>query len=171
MIVILHNIRSMHNVGSIFRTSDGAGCVEKIYVSGITPAPIDQYGRERSQLSKVSLGAEKTIPWEKIGPDQYHEATWEQETTQQTHALIDRLINEGFQILAIEQSPHSVPHTSIALARSQLDKIALVVGHERDGIPDTILNQCHTIIEIPMRGTKKSLNVSVAFGIAIYSLV
>ena len=88
MIAVLHNIRSLHNVGSIFRTADAAG-VEKIYLCGITPTPVDQFSKPRQQLTKVSLGAEKYVPWEKV---------------KSTTKLIDKLKGEGWKIFAIEQS-------------------------------------------------------------------
>ena len=160
----------MHNVGSVFRTSDGVGSVEKIYLSGITPSPIDKYGRERSAISKVSLGAEKNIPWEKIGEEEYSENTWEAETTTTTTELIESLKKDRFTVYAIEQHESSIPHTSVSLSDSQLEKTALLVGHEREGIPESILKHCDHILEIPMKGEKNSLNVSVAYGVVAYSL-
>ena len=85
MIVILHNIRSLHNVGSTFRTADAVG-VEKIYLCGITPTPLDAFGKLRPQLAKVSLGAEKTVEWERA---------------KSTSTLVDRLKSEGYKIFAV----------------------------------------------------------------------
>ncbi len=150
MIVILHNIRSLHNVGSIFRTADGAGA-EKIYLCGITPAPLDRFGKPRPQLSKVSLGAENYLPWEKCA---------------RAGRLIDGLKKESFKIFALEQSQRAIPYRK---ARGS-SKMVLVLGAEVNGLPENILNKCDKILEIPMRGRKESLNVAVAFGIVAFHL-
>ncbi len=159
MIVLLYNIRSLHNVGSIFRTADAAG-VEKIYLCGITPAPFDELGRPRQQLIKVSLGAEKSVPWEKV---------------KSTARLIDKIKNgpagRGYKIFAIEQSKKSIPYYKVKLSKSNLERAALVVGNEIKGLPSSILQRADKILEIPMRGKKESLNVAVAFGIITFSLL
>ena len=156
MIAILHNIRSLHNVGSIFRTADAAH-IEKIYLCGITPAPIDRFGKIRSQFAKVSLGAERSLEWEKA-----ISAT----------ALIKRLKSEGYKIFAIEQSLKSVPYYRVKIrAHSRAIRAALVVGNEVRGLPATILKKADKILEIPMRGRKESLNVAVAFGIVVFHLI
>ena len=157
MIVILHNIRSTHNVGSMFRTADAVG-IEKIYLCGITPDPTDLLGRPRADIIKASLGAEKVIPWEHLG----HSLR-----PQSTISLIKKLKREGYTIVSLEQDKKSIPLSSFKKTKQ---KIALIVGNEVDGVPSSILSHSDTIIEIPMRGTKESLNVSVAFGIAGYYL-
>ncbi len=154
MVVILDNIRSLHNVGSIFRTADGVG-VEKLYLCGVTPAPKDRFGEVQPQLSKVSLGAEKTVAWEKV---------------MSTSRLVTSLKKQGFKIIALEQARDSVPCYSLQTTNYSLDRVALVLGAEVEGIAPAILKKCDTIIEIPMLGVKESLNVSVAFGIAAYGL-
>ncbi|MDX1608022.1 MAG: RNA methyltransferase [Candidatus Spechtbacterales bacterium] len=155
MILVLHNIRSMHNVGSIFRTADAAG-IEKIYLCGITPSPLNEFKKYRPQISKVALGAEKTVPWEKCGP------TWR---------LLDKLKEDSYTIFAIEQHERSIPYNKVRLARSEKKKSALVLGHEIKGLSQGVLKRCDRILEIPMAGEKESLNVSVAFGIVIFSLI
>ncbi|MFA6136258.1 MAG: RNA methyltransferase [Candidatus Paceibacterota bacterium] len=152
MIAILHNIRSMHNVGSIFRTADASG-IKKIYICGITPTPTDRFGKIREQISKVSLGAEKYLPWE------YYKSI----TT-----LIKRLKKEKYKIIALEQDRKSIPYYKLGFNEN---KIAIVVGNEIKGIPKNILKLCDKIVEIPMRGRKESLNVSVAFGILVFELI
>lgn len=152
MIAILHNIRSVHNVGSIFRTAYGAG-VEKIYLCGITPAPYDKFGRIRSDFVKVSLGAEKRVAWE---------------CRNSTARLIGELRAKGFIIFAVEQSKNSVLYKTIRLSKSDLKRTAVVFGNEVKGISPAILKHADKILEIPMRGRKESLNVSVAFGIIAY---
>jgi len=155
MVVILHNIRSLYNVGSIFRTADAAG-IEKIIICGITPAPVDQFGKYRQQMTKVSLGAEKSVAWEKVGS---------------TAKLIDKLKSEGFKIYAIEQSEKSIPYYKAkSKSKSANRKIALVLGNEVKGLPASVLSRADKILEIPMKGEKESLNVSVAFGIVAFAL-
>lgn len=155
MIAILYNIRSIHNVGSIFRTANGAG-IEKIYLCGITPSPVDALGRQVAKFSKVSLGSEYSIQWKKV---------------RSYAGLFKRLKKDGYRIYALEQDKNSVPYCAIQLTAEELSKTALVVGHERTGISRVILKQSDAILEIPMHGKKESLNVAVAFGIAAYHLL
>ncbi len=145
--VLLHDIRSTHNVGSIFRTSDALG-VNKIYMSGYTPTPLDKYNRARKDVAKVSLGAEKTIPWE------YNE---------DPKIIIKKLKKDGFIIIAIEQSESSLDYKKVKVKYPVL----FLVGNEVDGVDEKILSLCDVVAEIPMKGEKESLNVSVAFGVAL----
>ncbi len=154
MIAILHNIRSLFNVGSMFRTADAAG-IEKLYLCGITSTPYDVFGRPRAQIAKVALGAEKTVPWEHV---------------RSTAKVIERLRHDGYKIIALEQSKKSVPYYTLNAQRFTLPKIALIVGHEVRGVAPAILKQCDAVIEIPMYGKKESLNVGVAFGIVAFGL-
>ena len=154
MIIILDNIRSLFNVGSIFRTADAAG-VEKIYLCGITPTPTDRFGRIRPQLAKVSLGAERTMNWEYV---------------ESASKLINKLKKEKFKILAVEQSKKSIPYLNLRIKKSDLNKIVLIFGNEVDGISEIILKKADKILEIPMSGKKESLNVSVSFGIVVFGL-
>lgn len=151
-VVVLHNIRSLHNVGSIFRTSDAAG-INKLYLSGITPAPLNIFGRPEEKLAKVALGAEKYIPWEKVPS---------------TAKVIGALKKDGFTILALEQSKKSIPYNKFKSKKTE--RIALILGNEVKGLSSGILKKCDKILEIPMRGRKESLNVSVAFGIVAFEL-
>jgi tRNA G18 (ribose-2'-O)-methylase SpoU len=155
LIAILHDIRSVHNVGSIFRTADGAG-FEKLYLCGITPSPMDRFGKIRPDFAKVALGAEKSVAWESISdaPD-----------------IVKKLKKGGWTILALEQSRKSVSLMKFGLLKKvRPQRCALIVGNEVDGIPPAVLKLADTVIEIPMFGKKESLNVSVAFGIAAYEL-
>ena len=151
MIVILHNIRSLYNVGSIFRTADGAG-IEKIYLRGYTPSPKDKFGKYRAQLTKVSLGAERSVKWEKVNA---------------TSVLIKKLKKDGYKIFAVEQSKKSIPYYQLKTKNLKL-KTGLILGNEIIGLPKTILKLADKILEIPMKGKKESLNVSVAFGIVAF---
>lgn len=155
MVIILSNIRSLHNVGSIFRTADGAG-LEKIYLCGVTPAPVDRFGKPRLQFTKVSLGAEEGIVWEK--------------KVSVIH-LIKHLKKEGWEAVAVEQSAGSVPYYKFKSSKKSLAKTALIFGSETKGLSSAVLNQADRILEIPMKGKKESLNVSVAFGIVVFHLI
>ena len=143
--VICHNIRSRHNVGSIYRTADAAG-VSKIFLCGITPTP------PHPNIEKVSLGAEKFVKWEK------RKETWR---------VINKLKKEGAEIVSLEQTKGAVYLNNL---KSVKKSVALILGEEVNGLPKTILDRSDKIIQIPMRGKKESLNVSVAFGIAVYKL-
>ncbi len=159
MVAILYNIRSLHNVGSIFRTSDAAG-VERLYLCGYTPAPVDKHNRPESRLVKTALGAEKYIKWEKV-PGRIAG----------TVKLINRLKKEGYKVLAVEQSGTAVPFHKVKYKKKEFDKLALVMGNEVKGLPPSVLKAVDMIVEIPMFGKKESLNVSVAYGIAVYEIV
>jgi tRNA G18 (ribose-2'-O)-methylase SpoU len=141
-ILILPNIRSAHNVGAMFRTADGAG-VEKIYLTGYTPCP------PHPRLDKVSLGAEKWMPWKYI---------------KQTGRLLKQLKEQGYKIIALEQTSKSV---NIYKWEPQFP-LALIVGNEKTGVTKSLLKYCDKEIELDMKGKKKSLNVSVAAGITMY---
>ncbi|PJE73614.1 MAG: RNA methyltransferase [Candidatus Terrybacteria bacterium CG10_big_fil_rev_8_21_14_0_10_41_10] len=147
LVAVCHNIRSRHNVGSIFRTADGAG-VSKIFLCGITPSP------PHGNIEKVSLGAENYIAWEK------GKNTWQ---------VLDKLKKEGFEILALEQAGDAVDYRKYKPRKGK--KIALVLGNEIDGLPENVLKRANEILHITMNGRKESLNVSVAFGVAVYKLI
>lgn len=150
IVLVIHNVRSAHNVGSLFRSADGAG-VSHIYLSGYTPTPIDRFKRPQKEIAKTALGAEKTTSWE-------HRKT--------AGECIKELKRKDFYICALEQSPQSVPYTK----KIDHQKIVLIVGNEVRGISGKTRSLCDIILEIPMRGRKNSLNVSVAGAIALYTL-
>lgn len=152
MVVVLDNIRSMQNVGTIFRTADALR-VQKIYLCGITPTPLDEFGRKRQQMTKISLGAEDTIKWEKH---------------KQTFRLLDELKSKGYKIFVVEQNKNSIPYFKARLPVNK--KIALVLGHELRGVASATLKRADKILEIPMKGNKHSLNVAIAFAIVSYHL-
>lgn len=143
--LVLHNIRSAYNVGSIFRTADAAG-ISKIYLGGYTPNP-DQ----ESKIFKTSLGAEKTVPWE------HHRQTW---------WLLEKLKKKRFHIIALEQAKGAIDYRKF---KPEFPMI-LILGNEVRGLSQKISKHADQIIEIPMRGQKESLNVSVAAGIILYHL-
>ncbi len=149
--ILLHDIRSTHNVGSIFRTCDALG-ISKIYISGYTPTPTDKFDRARKDIAKVALGAEKSIPWEYV---------------KSPLALIKKLKKNKYSIIALEQSKDSIDYKKIKIEKPML----FVVGNEVTGIDSKILSLADNIVEIPMKGKKESLNVSVAFGVALFRLL
>ncbi|MBI2482468.1 MAG: TrmH family RNA methyltransferase [Candidatus Vogelbacteria bacterium] len=149
--LILHNVRSAHNVGAIFRTADAAG-VAKIYLTGYTPAPLDRFKRPVKEIAKTALGAEMTVPWEQV-----------KDITE----LIARFKKEGIVVWALEQSKEAINYNQIKLIKST----ALIVGNEVEGVKEDILNLCDQIIAIPMKGQKESLNVSVATGVVVFKLL
>jgi 23S rRNA (guanosine2251-2'-O)-methyltransferase len=152
MVVILNNIRSSENIGSIFRTADAAG-VSKIILSGYTPAPADRFGRENKGLTKASLGAEKSVEWEKA---------------ESLKSAIESLKN--FKIVGIEQDKKAIDYRKIKKLVSGKN-LALVFGNEVDGLSKEDLKLCDMVAEIPMHGKKESLNVAVCAGIVLYSLI
>lgn len=149
-ILILHNIRSIENVGAMFRTADAAA-VNKIYLTGYTPAPLDRFGRKMWDLAKSALGAEEFVSWEQ---------------KKNIFPLLLKLKKEKFLIISIEQAKNSIDYKKVKLR----NKNAFIVGAEVTGIPENILKKCDIIAEIPMRGKKESLNVSVATGIALFRI-
>ena len=151
IILILHNLRSVQNTASIFRTADAAG-VTKIILIGTTPTPIDRFGKLRNDFIKISLGAEKSVPWE------YGNTTT---------SIFNKLKKENYEIFALEQDRSSKDYSKVKYP----NKVALVVGNEPNGISKSTLNKVESIIEIPMYGKKESLNVSVATGIALFRIL
>ncbi|HEX9722209.1 MAG TPA: RNA methyltransferase [Candidatus Paceibacterota bacterium] len=144
--VVVDNVRSVENVGSIFRTADALS-VDKVFLCGISPTP------KHEKMAKTALGAEKTVAWE------YHKQTWR---------LVKELKRQGVFIVALEQVKNSVSLES-ASWRTKFP-LALVLGHEIKGVSPSALRLADAIVEIPMLGQKESLNVAVAFGIAGYEV-
>ena len=141
--VVLDNIRSLFNVGSIFRTCDGLG-VEKIWLCGLTGHP------PQSEISKTALGAEEHVSWEH---------------RRDTVATIKEL-KKKYQIVLLEQMDESISYEKFIPKRP----VCLIVGNEVEGVSDEIVELADAAIEIPMAGVKNSLNVTVAFGVAAYHI-
>jgi len=150
-VLILDNIRSVENVASIFRTAESLG-VLKIILVGITPAPVDRFGRKRKDFSKVSLGTEDTLEWRQV---------------KEIGLEISRLRSLGFKIIALEQDAGAI---ELGKFKSP-DKFALIAGNEVNGISQETLNSADSIVEISLPGQKESLNVSVAVGVAIFNML
>lgn len=151
--LVLDNIRSVYNVGSLFRTANAVG-VEKIYICGITPTPLDKKGNKRKDFAKVALGAEETLVWE---------------YSEHTEDVLKDLRQQGLYIIAIEQDAQAVDYKAISLKDDQV--VAFVLGGEVTGMTPEVLLLCDVIAEIPMLGTKESLNVTIAGGIAMYRIL
>lgn len=149
-IVILDNVRSAHNVGSIFRTADGAGATH-LYLCGYTPAPLDRFGRTVMEIAKTSLGASESLSWTAV-----NDAA--------VLGIITKLKADGYTIVAVEQTPQAVSLNNFL--RPQL--VAYVFGNEVDGVGTTWLDAADQVVHIPMRGKKESLNVSVCAGIVLF---
>lgn len=147
LIIVLENIRSMHNVGSIFRTAD-AFLIEGIYICGYTAHP------PRKEIDKTALGATETV-------------TWKYFTT--TQNAIDSLRSKEYSVYAVEQAEESISLERLHQISSS--KLALIFGNEVSGIDERTLTECDGCIEIPQFGTKHSLNISVATGIVLWEVV
>lgn len=143
--VILDNIRSLYNVGAIFRTSDGV-MVEKIFLCGMTGMP------PRREIAKTSLGADQTVPWE------YRKNAID---------VVLELKEKGVQIVTLELSEPSNHYAEVDFNYP----VALVIGHEIDGIKDEVMEMADLSIQIPMLGRANSLNVATAYGIAVYQIL
>jgi len=173
-VVILNNIRSNENVGSIFRTADATG-VSKIILCGYTPAPVDRFGRENKGLTKASLGAEKSIEWEKV------ENLGEAISSLKNHPVRSQLLRKSrFQndflnclVIGIEQDKNAIDYRKIKtqILESGIQNLVIVFGNEVDGLSKEDLKLCDVVVELPMLGNKESLNVSVCAGIVLYSLI
>ena len=143
---VLDNIRSLYNVGSIFRSSDGA-LVSGLFLCGYTPTP------PRKEIDKTALGATETVPWK------YFPASMD---------AINYARSKGATVFVLEQTTVSVPHYSV---KKEDFPICLVVGNELTGISNDVVSAADRALEIPMYGTKQSLNAAVAYGVALYDLV
>ncbi len=149
-LLILDNIRSAYNVGSIFRTADGAG-VEKIFLVGYTPLPIDRFGRTQPEIAKTSLGAASFLEWEHLENEDVTD-------------MLEKLRADGYQIVAVEQTEKSIDINDFVVP----PRVVYILGNEVDGVSGNLLALSDQAIEIPMMGEKESLNVSVAAGIVLF---
>jgi tRNA G18 (ribose-2'-O)-methylase SpoU len=143
---LLDDIRSLYNVGSMFRTADGAR-ISKLFLCGYTPHP------PRKEIEKTALGATQTVPWE------YHK---------DPIPLISALKSQGIRICVLEHTDHSIPYFQLQKIDSP---ICLVVGNEITGVSNEVIQAADLAIDIPMYGMKQSLNAAIAFGIAIFEIV
>lgn len=144
LIVVLDNVRSRHNIGSVFRTSD-AFRVEEIILCGITSTP------PNVEIHKTALGAENSMKWRYL---------------EETLSAVTELKTAGYTVFAIEQTENSLSLESIELEKNK--KYAVILGHEVHGVQQEVIDACHGCIEIPQYGTKHSLNVSVTAGILVW---
>ncbi|TJY32485.1 RNA methyltransferase [Pontimicrobium aquaticum] len=146
LIVVLDNIRSLNNIGSVFRTSD-AFLIEKIYLCGITATP------PHKDINKTALGSTDTVAWEYV---------------KDTLSLVETLKTEGIKVIAIEQAEHA---TMLNEFQPEIDTTyAIVFGNEVKGVQQEVVNASNIVIEIPQYGTKHSLNISVSVGVVIWDV-
>lgn len=150
VILLLDNVRSVQNVASLFRIADCVG-IEKIILGGVTPTPLDRFQKPRKDFAKISLGAEKSVPWE---------------TIESPLQILKRYKKDGFEIVALEQTEQSIPYTDFKMTKP----IVLVLGAEVEGVSKGVLKQSNTYLEIPMVGKKESLNVAVSGAIALFRI-
>lgn len=147
LITILDNVRSLNNIGSVFRTAD-AFAIEAVYLCGITAKP------PHREINKTALGATESVNWT------YFE---------DTQTAVKKLKEDGWKVYAIEQTENSIMLNEFKPFSDE--KIALIFGHEVKGVEQKVINQCDGVIEIPQKGTKHSLNISVSAGVVIWDLV
>jgi len=155
--ILLPDIRSAYNVGSIFRSADCFG-IEKVYLSGTTPTPVDRFGRTNSgaqkEISKTALGAEMDIPWEYVAD---------------LTPFLKKMKKENFTIISIEQDKKSIELDNF-LKIKRPENILVIFGNEVEGVDKNLLKKSDYIVEIPMHGKKESLNVSVCAGLIMHVL-
>lgn len=153
--LVIHNVRSAANVGSMLRTADGAG-VSQVWLSGYTPAPAllgcRYLTRAEKSLAKAALGAEHSVNWRR---------------KQSIGTVLRHLRAEGYRLVALEQSAQSINLDQVSRTAGD---VAIIVGNEVRGIDARVLSQCDAIAELPMYGQKHSLNVAVVAGIALYAI-
>lgn len=158
IIVVAHNMRSTHNVGSLLRTAEGLA-VKQVYLTGYTPYPVVA---QDERLPHLSAKLDKQISKTALGAERY--VDWHQEADINT--VITRLRNDGYQIIGLEQTPSSAPLQTIQAP----DKVALLLGREVEGLEQEVLDLCDLCVEIPMLGKKESYNVVQAAAMALYQL-
>lgn len=146
--LLLHNIRSAHNIGSIFRTADAAG-IEYVYLGGYSPLPIDRFGRVQKEIAKTALGGERSVAWSHV---------------ESLRTIVTRLKKDGWSVVGVEQDVRSIDYRTYAPTQPTL----FVFGNEVRGLSKAPRDLCDAIVEIPMHGAKESLNVSVAAGIVLF---
>jgi len=145
IIALIENVRSMHNVGSIFRSSDGAR-IEQLILAGFTPVP------PRPEISKTALGSTESVPWTH---------------TKNSVKKINELRQNGYTIYTVEQTTESKVYTDVQYQFP----LCFIMGNEVEGVSEALVEQTDYAIEIPMLGIKHSLNVSVAYGIILYDMI
>ncbi|MFZ2555435.1 MAG: RNA methyltransferase [Minisyncoccia bacterium] len=149
--LVLHNIRSAHNVGAIFRTADAAG-VSQIILTGYTPTPLDRFKRPQKEIAKTALGAENFIPWE---------------YAKSPRTLLRRFKDDGYRVVGIEQDARSRDYRVFTAEKPTL----FIFGNEVRGMSPSLRNSCDELLQIPMFGRKESLNVATTAGIILFQAI
>lgn len=148
--VALHNVRSAHNVGSVFRTADGAG-VDEVFLIGYTPTPIDRFGRRVGEVHKTALGAEESMPHRYYATDA---------------EFCAHLKERGIDMVVVEQHAWAQNYTTYTPGA----RACYVFGNEVDGVPSALCERADAVIDITMHGAKESLNVGVSVGVILFGL-
>ena len=148
---MLHNVRSAYNVGSIFRSADAAG-VSHVWLTGYTPTPQDRFGRVKHKIEKTALGAEQSIPWS---------------TRRSFGSALEALKKNNVKLVAVEQTPTALDYRTFKL----VEPTCFIFGNEVRGLSKQIIAHADTVIHIPLLGSKESLNISVAAGIVLFSML
>ncbi|MFT5668255.1 MAG: 23S rRNA (guanosine2251-2'-O)-methyltransferase [Vicingaceae bacterium] len=146
IVVVLDNVRSLNNIGSVFRTSD-AMAIEAVYLCGITAKP------PHREINKTALGATESVVWEYFD---------------RTELAVEKLKDKGYTIVSIEQTENSTYLNDYKVKKDQ--KLAIIMGHEVNGVAQEIIDLSDDVIEIPQKGTKHSLNISVTTGVVLWDL-
>lgn len=150
LVLVIHNVRSSHNVGSLIRTADGVG-VEEVILSGYTPGPYDRFKRPNKELIKTALGAHESVP------------------VRHTDSIVEEMMRykqEGWTIVACESGIQGMPYTAIPPCAAYV----CIVGNEVEGLDEGVTQVADVVAEIPMNGTKESLNVAVAGAVLLFQL-
>ena len=147
--VLLHNVRSAHNVGSVLRTADAAGACG-VYFSGYTPLPRDKFGRWQKDIGKTALGAERTVEWRSV---------------RNVPLWLQHLKKQGWRVVGVEQDQRALDYRTL----QSKGKTLFIFGNEVRGISQALRMQCDALVEIPMHGAKESLNIAVAAGVVLFS--
>lgn len=156
IVIIAHNLRSTHNIGSLFRTAEGLG-IDKIYLTGYTPYPLapkdtrlpHQAAKLTRQIHKTALGAETMVPWKH---------------TENIEDVLGTLRKDGYTVCGLEQTPASIPLPEFQPS----EKVAIILGREVEGLEPSVMALCDLCIEIPMLGKKESFNVVQAAAMTLY---
>lgn len=166
--ILLHDIRSVQNVASIFRMAECLG-VKNIYLSGLTPGPFDRFKNERKDFKKISLGAEEFVKFERIGEEIQNEIYSEETSKKNLNDCLEFILKfkkEGGVVLALEQSEDSLDYKNLKIEDEK--KYLIIPGKEREGLEKIILENSDFVLEIPQYGKKESLNIFSALSVSCF---
>ena len=163
--ILLHDIRSVQNVASIFRMAEVLG-VNKIYLSGVTPGPLDRFERQREDFNKISLGTEKVVSWERLQEQNPPNLLYKEAFSTSTEQFVKKFQEKGGVLIALEQSENSVDYKKVEIDSEK--KYLVIPGREVEGLDENILKMCDLVAEIPQYGNKESLNIFSSMSVACF---